>query len=168
MLEVLAALFLFFLFLVWATNIFSLPGNWINILLLALWKWIFPEMQAGWWFFIGITAVAGVAEIIEFVSQVYGAKKYGGSNRGSWGALIGALVGALLGAPFFFGLGSIIGGLIGAFAGSLSVELSYGRPRAEAIQASKGAMLGKVLGIVAKTALGMAIIIWSIPRVWPG
>jgi hypothetical protein len=74
----------------------------------------------------------------------------------------------VLGAPFFFGLGSILGGLIGAFAGSLSVELSSGRPMAEAILASKGAMLGKVLGIVAKTALGMAIIIWSIPRIWPG
>ncbi|MDZ7761012.1 MAG: DUF456 domain-containing protein [Desulfovermiculus sp.] len=168
MLEILAGLFLLLLFVIWASNFFSLPGNWVNIVLLALWKWMQPEMPAGWWFFIALGALAGVAEIIEFVSQMYGARKYGGSNRGSWGALIGALAGAVLGAPFFLGLGSILGALAGAFIGSLIVELAYGRSWAEAIRASKGAMLGKVVGFVAKAALGMVMITWSIPKVWPG
>ncbi len=168
MLEIAAGLFLLLLFVVWASNFFSLPGNWVNIVLLALWKWMQPDMPAGWWFFAGIVALAGIAEIIEFISQMVGSRKYGGSNRGSWGALVGALVGAILGAPFFLGLGAILGALAGAFIGSLSLELLSGRQMAEALQASKGAMLGKVVGFVAKAALGMVIITWSIPKVWPG
>jgi hypothetical protein len=167
-LEILSGFFLLLLFLVWALNFFSLPANWINIGLLALWKWTQPDMPGGWWFFIGLIALAGVAELIEFLSQMLGSRRYGGSNRGSWGALIGAIAGAVLGAPFFLGLGSILGALIGAFAGSLGVELAAGRSWTEAIRASKGAMLGKVLGFVAKAALGMVMITWSIPRVWPG
>ncbi len=168
MLEILAGLFLLLLFVIWASNFFSLPGNWINIILLALWKWMHPDMPAGWWFFIGIIALAGIAEGIEFISQVIGARKYGGSNRGSWGALIGSLVGAVLGAPVFFGLGSIPGALLGAFIGSLGVELVSGYNWSQALIASKGAMLGKVFGFVAKAALGMIIITWSIPKIWPG
>ncbi|MFO7803710.1 MAG: DUF456 domain-containing protein [Desulfovermiculus sp.] len=168
MLEILAGLFVLLLFVAWASNFFSLPGNWVNIVLVALWKWMQPDMPAGWWFFIGLVALAGVAEIIEFGSQVLGAKRYGGSNRGSWGALIGALIGAVLGAPFFLGLGSILGALAGAFIGSLAFELLGGRNWSQALQASKGAMLGKVIGFVAKAALGMVIITWSIPKVWPG
>ena len=168
MLEFVAGLFILFMFLIWALNFFNLPANWVNILLVALWKWAQPDMPAGWWFFMVIIALAAIAEGIEFLSQVFGAKRYGVSNRGSWGAFIGALVGAVLGAPLFFGLGSILGALLGAFAGSLILELVSGRPWAEAMHASKGATLGKVVGFAAKAALGMIIITLSIPRVWPG
>ena len=162
-----AVLFIFLLFVCWASVFFSLPGNWINILLLAIWKWIHPEMPAGWWFFIVFLLLAAVAEGLEFFSQVWGAKRYGGSNKASWGSLIGAILGAILGAPFFFGLGALPGAVLGAFAGSLILELAWGRELGEALHASKGAMFGRVLGFAAKGGLGMVIIAMSIPKVWP-
>jgi len=163
---VFAILFIFLLFVCWASVFFNLPGNWINILLLAIWKWIHPEMPAGWWFFIILLLLAALAESLEFFSQVWGARKYGGTKKASWGALIGAILGAILGAPFLFGVGAVLGAVIGAFAGSLILELAWGRDLSEALRASKGAMYGRVLGFAAKGGLGMLIITLSIPKVW--
>jgi len=97
-----------------------------------------------------------------------GSRKYGGSNKGSWGALLGAFVGAILGAPIFFGLGAILGAVVGAFVGSLVFELWGGRSWSEALTASKGAMWGRILGLAAKAGLGMIALSLSVPKVWPG
>ncbi|MFW6414753.1 MAG: DUF456 domain-containing protein [Thermodesulfobacteriota bacterium] len=162
-----AILFILLLFVCWATVFFNLPGNWINILLLAIWKWFHPEMPAGWWFFIAILVLAAIAESLEFFSQIWGSRRYGGSKKASWGALIGAILGAIFGAPFLFGVGAVLGAVLGAFAGSLILELVSGRQLDEALRASKGAMYGRVLGFAAKGGLGMLILALSIPRVWP-
>ena len=163
----LVGLFLLALIFVVASNVFGLPGNWINLLLIGLWKWTHPEMEAGWWFFLALLAIASIGELLEFGSQFWGAKKYGGSTKGSWGALAGALVGAVLGAPLFMGLGAILGALLGAFVGAFVVEVIRSRPWAEALHAAKGAMFGRVLGTVAKLGLGMVMLALTLPRVWP-
>jgi hypothetical protein len=162
-----ASLFLLLLLLFWVANIFNVPGNWINVLLLGIWKWLHPAMPAGWLFFLGLLALAALAEVFEFGGQIWGAKKYGGSGKGSWGAFLGAIIGALLGTPILLGLGALIGAILGAFLGSLMFELLGGRSMKEALFASKGAMWGKVLGIAAKAGLGMAILVLSAPKVLP-
>jgi hypothetical protein len=164
-----AILFILLLLLCWATNFFSLPANWINLLFLALWKWTHADTMEGGWLFFGVLALlAAVAEVIEFFSQVWGAKRYGATGKGSWGAFLGALAGALFGAPFFFGIGALVGAVAGAFAGSLLLELLSGRVPSEALRASKGAMFGRILGFVAKAGFGMVMISLSVPRIWPG
>ena len=161
------ALLLLLMLLAWASIFFSLPGNWINVALLGLWKLFHPEMPAGWWFFLGLLLLAVAGEALEFASQWWGGKRYGGSSRGNWGSLLGALVGAIAGAPFFLGVGAILGAVAGAFLGSLIVELVSGKEMARAIHASKGAMLGRVLGFAAKAGLGMVLIMLALPRIWP-
>ncbi len=161
------ALLLLLMLLAWASIFFSLPGNWINVALLGLWKLFHPEMPAGWWFFLGLLLLAAAGEALEFASQWWGGKRYGGSSRGNWGSLLGALVGAIAGAPFFLGVGAILGAVAGAFLGSLIVELVSGKEMARAIHASKGAMLGRVLGFAAKAGLGMVLIMLALPRIWP-
>jgi hypothetical protein len=162
-----AALLLLLMVLSWASIFFTLPGNWINVALLGLWKLFYPEMPAGWWFFLGLLLLAAVGETLEFVSQWWGGKRYGGSSRGNWGSLLGALLGAIIGAPFFFGVGAILGAVAGAFLGSLILELISGKEMTLAIHASKGAMLGRVLGFAAKAGLGMVLIVLALPKVWP-
>lgn len=124
-------------------------------------------MPAGWFFFASLLLLAIIAELIEFFSQIWGSKKFGGTNKGSWGAFAGAFAGAIVGAPFFLGIGAILGAVAGAFLGSLVVELLNQRSWTEALQASHGAMWGKVFGIIAKAGLGMLMITLSIPKVWP-
>ena len=163
----LVGLFLLVILFVAASNVFGLPGNWINLGLIVLWKWAHPGMEAGWGFFLALLAIAGIGELLEFGSQFWGAKKYGGSTKGSWGALAGALVGAVLGAPLFMGIGAFLGALAGAFVGAFAVEIIRSRPWREALRAAKGAMFGRVLGTVAKLGLGILMLALTLPRVWP-
>ncbi len=163
-----AIVFILLMLLCWGSIFFNLPGNWINLILLLIWKWTHVQMDAGWIFFLSLLLISGIAEILEFFSQIWGSKRYGGTSKGSWGALIGAIVCAIVGAPFLFGIGAIIGAVAGAFIGSLTFELVSGRNWLEAIRASKGAMFGRIFGFVAKAGLGMLMLSWSIPKVWPG
>lgn len=160
---------IFFIFLMVVgllINVLGLPGNWINIGLLGVWRWIHPDMPAGLWFFLFILALAGLAELIEFWSQVEGARRYGGTRGGAWGAFLGGIAGSILMAPFFLGLGVLIGAVAGAFLGCLVLEILSGRSLAESINASWGALWGRVFGLVAKFGAGAYILVAGATRVW--
>lgn len=165
--ELYAALFLGALFLTLGLHVFSLPGNWAMLGLMLLWKWMHPEMSEGWGFFVLLGGIAGVGEGVQFLSQVWSVKRYGGSGRGNWGSIIGSIAGALLGAPFFFGVGAIPGAFIGAYAGGLIGELSLRRPLAEAHHSAVGALFGTFLGVVSKFGLGVLMFWLSARAVWP-
>lgn len=146
-------------------QLFSLPANWVAIGLVSLWKLLYPASM-DWSFVIILAVIAGVAEALEFILQARYAGKYGASTRGNIGGIVGAIAGAIFGAPFFLGLGALIGALGGAWLGCLVAEMP-GRSRDEAFHAAKGAFVGKALGFTVKTAIGAAIVVSSIPKVWP-
>lgn len=148
-------------------NIASLPGNWLAIILLALWGWLAPDGHITVLYIVIVAAVAAAGEALEFILQMRGAKKYGSSSKGTWAGLLGAFVGALVGAPFLFGLGAFPGALIGAYVGSLLIELLCRRPFSEAKRAAWGAMTGKFSGMILKLTIGIAIFITGAQRVWP-
>lgn len=161
-----ALLFILLLLACWLLNLLNLPGNWINFLLILLWCWV-HQLDFGWSFVLLIFCIPLLAEGIEFGSQLWGGKRYGGSRRGSLGSILGTLLGALFGAPFLFGLGAIFGALAGAFLGSLILEFMSGKNWQQSLLASKGALLGRAVGFVAKSGLGLLLIIVSLPRIWP-
>ncbi len=146
-------------------QLFSMPANWVAIGLVSLWKYIYPESME-WSFVITLAVIAAIAEALEFGLQAWGAGRYGASTRGNVGGIIGAIAGAIFGAPFFLGLGALVGALGGAYLGCLIAELP-GKNRADAMQAAKGAFVGKALGFTVKTAIGAAIVVTSIPNIWP-
>lgn len=164
----LALLFILLMLGCLALHVFTLPGNWI-ILLLALgfrYTPIGPELT---WTFLSILAGLCVfGEALELMSQMWGAKRYGSTNRGNLGGFVGAFGGAILGAPFFLGIGALVGGLVGAYAGCLIFEVGQGRPFDQARRSATGAFWGKFLGTGAKAGLGIAMCILTIPRIWPG
>ena len=167
MAHVWATLYLALMLLTQALHVFGLPANWALLLLAVLWKWTHPEADMTGWFFFNLAAVALVGEIVEFFSQMWGTKRFGGTSKGMWAAFIGAIVGAIMGAPFLFGLGSLAGALAGGFAGGFVAELAQGRPLAEANRAAWGGFWGRVFGLVAKVALGMLMFVLTAPRIWP-
>ncbi|MFO8030956.1 MAG: DUF456 domain-containing protein [Desulfohalobiaceae bacterium] len=164
---VLTLFFVLLLLVCWLSNLLSLPGNWINVLLIALWCWLQPQLDLAWGFLLLILGLAAVAEGIEFLGQLWGGRRFGGSSKGNLGSLAGTFVGALLGAPFFLGLGAILGALAGAFLGSLILELLSGKAWSPSVQASLGALLGRAVGFAAKIGLGLLMIVLSLPRIWP-
>lgn len=160
-----ASLFILLLCFSQVLQLFSMPANWVALGLVALWKYIYPESMS-WDFVLIMGVIAGLAEGLEFFLQARYAGKYGASTRGNIGGIIGAIAGAIFGAPFFLGLGALLGALGGAYLGCLIAEMP-GRSKAEAMLAAKGAFVGKALGFTVKTAIGAAIVVMSMPRVWP-
>ncbi len=167
MAELWTILYLLLMFALLALHAFSLPANWLNLGLVALWKWTHPELDIGWGFVAALGAVALAAEGIEFAAQYLGAKKFGASGRGNFGGIVGAIVGAILGAPFLFGLGALFGALAGAYGGCLLLELGQHKPFDVANKAAWGAFFGKFLGLTAKLGLGASMIALAAARMWP-
>lgn len=166
----LVILFIVFLVAGVLLQIINLPGNWVGIIFLAIWKFIGPaatthELTLG--FFIAIVIMAGIGELLEWLIQLKVGKKLGSSTKGNIGGIIGSIIGAILLLPLFFGFGALLGALLGAFLGCLIVELIAGRPRPEAMKAAWGAFLGRGLGMGIKLGIGTTIIWLAIFRVWP-
>ncbi|KUJ96517.1 MAG: uncharacterized protein PWR24_87 [Desulfonauticus sp.] len=157
-------LFLFLLIVFWALNFFSLPGNWLVLISLGIFDYFNASFSASLMWWLGLVFLALSGEILEWLGQYWGGKKYGLSGKGNVGAIIGAIGGAILGAPFFLGLGAIIGGLLGAYLGGLFTERLSGKSWDESLLAAKGAVLGKFLGLLVKLSLGMAILALAFPR----
>jgi uncharacterized protein YqgC (DUF456 family) len=80
--------------------------------------------------------------ILDYVLPMAGAKKYGSSKRGFWGALFGMVIGVVLFPPF--------GMIIGAFLGAVVGELTAGKKQAEAMKAGWGVFLGVITALILK------------------
>ena len=138
----------------------GLPGTWL-ILAAGIGYSILVPNSVGTVTLIAIGAIAIVAEVIEFTLAGTYARKYGGSKRASWGAIIGGTVGAIIGVPVPV-IGPIIGGFIGAFAGALVFEYSRGSDAQTSTRVAWGAMVGKAVAAAMKVAAGFAMAAWLI------
>jgi uncharacterized protein YqgC (DUF456 family) len=164
---VLAGLFLGLLLACLGLHVFGLPGNWLLLALVGLWDFLHAPAHFGLAFYGVLAGLAILGEVVEFGAQLLGAKRYGATARGNVGGFVGALAGALVGAPFFLGFGALIGAVAGAFFGCYSFERLHGRDSAEALQAARGALLGKVFGLAAKTACGVVMWVAAARAIWP-
>lgn len=160
--------FLFILGLMLLLTVFGLPGNWLMLILVAVWHFVLPiPSTLTLWYWLIVLAIAVVGEVLEFFLQVKQARKYGSSNTGTAGGVIGAIAGAILLAPFLFGIGAFIGAMLGAWCGCFVFELLRGMDTKTAGRAALGAMFGRFLGTVCK--LGCGVVIWAITMqyIWP-
>jgi hypothetical protein len=116
---------------------------------------------------IGLTTVIvmGVlmifAEGLEWVLTARFTKKYGGSRRATWGAVIGGMIGAFMGVPIPV-IGSIIGAFLGAFIGAFVFEYSRGSGGNAATRVAWGAFIGRVTAAAMKVAIGFAMAVWMV------
>src|SRR5439155_123148 len=77
---------------------------------------VVPERPMSTLTMIGIVALGIVAEVLDFTLAGSYARKYGGSRKAAWGAIIGGTIGAIVGVPIPI-IGSVIGALVGSFVG---------------------------------------------------
>ncbi|MDR3410058.1 MAG: DUF456 domain-containing protein [Formivibrio sp.] len=111
--------------------------------------WIDQFQHVGWITFIILSTLVIASMSLDFIAGSLGAKKAGASPEAIWGALIGSVLGILGGLP-----GLLLGPFLGAAAGELWA-------RQDALQAGKvgiAAMLGFILGAVAKVAAALAML----------
>jgi uncharacterized protein YqgC (DUF456 family) len=154
----LGLLFLLTATLAWASSVFSLPGNWVAVLLALLYGWAEGFSAIAWWVVAAGAAAAALGELAEWATGFLGAKQGGGNWVTGLAALGGSMVGALVGAAFAWGLGAIPGTILGAFAGALLAQSVRLRHAGKALKAGLGAAVGRALGLTAKLALGGAFL----------
>ena len=138
----------------------GLPGIWIMIAAGIGYSILVPN-SIGMVAIVATALIAVVAEVLEFTLTGTYAKKYGGSRRASWGAIIGGTVGAIIGVPVPI-VGPIIGGFIGAFAGALVAEFSRGTGGEASVRVAWGALVGKAVAAAMKVAAGFVIAAWLV------
>lgn len=120
--------------------------------------------------------LAIVAETADNVLGIIAARKYGASRSGMFLSLLGALLGGMLGVNVggllsMFGIvmnpvasvfvaiiSPVIGALLIAFLMVYYAERCGGRPKDESLRAAWGTVIGRLLGIVLKFALAIAMV----------
>jgi hypothetical protein len=113
----------------------------------------------GIWNIAGCTVLAVLAEVAEFTLAGKYARRYGGSKRAGWGAILGGIVGAVMGVPIPI-VGSVVGAFAGAFAGALVFEYMGNRNASAATRVAWGALVGRVVAAALKVGVGVAIAAW--------
>lgn len=139
---------------------FGLPGTLVILCGAIGYTLLVPHSIS--WFTVGILAAMMIfAEVLEWALTARFTKRYGGSKRASWGAIIGGMVGGFLGVPIPI-VGPIIGAFLGAFIGAFVFEFSAGSGHGTATRVAWGALVGRVTAAAMKVAIGLVMGAWLV------
>jgi hypothetical protein len=133
---------------------FGLPGTWIMAAAALGYSLLVPN-SIGTFIVVVVAAMALIGELIEFSLTAKYTRKFGGSRRASWGAIIGGMVGAFMGVPVPI-VGSVIGAFAGAFIGAFVAELTQSNV-GSATKVATGALIGRAVAAAMKVAIGIAM-----------
>jgi uncharacterized protein YqgC (DUF456 family) len=108
------------------------------------------EKSVGWTVIAVLVALTLLSYGFDFLGGYFGAKYFGATRWGMFGAAVGALVG------LFFGIiGLFVGPVIGAIAG----EFIAGKRMIDAGRAGWGSLLGNLGAMIARLLIGLAMVI---------
>ena len=108
-----------------------------------------PEKSIGWRVIVVLVVLTLATYALDFLSGYFGAKYFGATKWGMFGAILGALIGV------FFGiLGLLVWPVIGAIVG----EFIAGKRMIDAGRAGWGSLLGNLGGMVGKLIIALAMI----------
>ena len=109
-----------------------------------------PDKSIGWHTIIVLVLLTLATYGLDVLAGYFGAKYFGATKWGTFGAILGALVG------LFFGLiGLFVGPVIGAIIG----EVIAGKRMIDAGRAGWGSLLGNIGAMLAKLIIALAMII---------
>jgi uncharacterized protein len=140
---------------------FGLPGLWVMVLAVLGYGWLTEFRTVSVGLILLVMGLALVGEVVEAWLGFRMARRYGGSSRAGWGALVGGLAGAVIGVPVPF-IGSVIGGFVGAFVGATLFEYTRARHSEGAVMAGWGAVLGRAAAAAVKMGLGVVIAVLGV------
>lgn len=115
------------------------PFSFLALILLSVAKRWEPFSPA---FLLIMAALTIAVTVLDYVVPAAGARKFGASKFGIWGAIIGMLIGLIFAPP--------LGMIIGAFVGAVVGELMVGKQSLDALKAGWGVFVGVMLGILLK------------------
>jgi uncharacterized protein YqgC (DUF456 family) len=129
----------------------ALPGNiliFAGILIYSIWTG-FQEVTP--WVLIAMAAISFSAQILDYAAEAYGAKRFGATKYGMWGAIIGGIIG--------FMTFNILGLVLGILLGAVIPEIIWGGHSLKgALRVGWGSLLGFLGGTLMKFILGLVMI----------
>jgi uncharacterized protein YqgC (DUF456 family) len=108
-----------------------------------------PEKSLGWRALTVLVLLTLATYAIDVLSGYFGAKYFGATKWGTFGAIMGAI-----GGLFFGIIGLFVGPVIGAIAG----EFIAGKRMIDAGRAGWGSLLGNIGGMIAKLVIALVMI----------
>ena len=109
-----------------------------------------PQKSIGWTIIAILAALTLLSYLFDFMGGYFGAKYFGATRWGMFGAIVGALAG------LFFGIiGLFVGPVIGAVAG----EFIAGKRMIDAGRAGWGSLLGNLGAMLGKLLIALAMVI---------
>ncbi len=108
------------------------------------------DRSVGWICIAILVALTLASYGLDFLGGYFGAKYFGATRRGTFGAVVGAIGG------LFFG---IIGLFVGPVVGALIGEFIAGKKLVDAGRAGWGSLLGNLGGMFAKLAIALVMIV---------
>ena len=143
----------------------GLPGIWLMLVAGIGHRLLVSPPTLGWVTLSLLAVIALGAEWLEFSIAGKYTRKYGGSSRASWGAIVGGLAGAFVGLPVPV-VGSVVGAFAGAFAGAMIAEYSVEKNHGKATRAATGALIGRAVATALKSLAGCLIGGWLLAAAW--
>ena len=140
---------------------FGLPGTLIIFVAALCYYLMVPGGAIGLTTVIVVGVLMVIAEVLEFMLAGRYARKYGGSKRAGWGAIIGGMVGAFLGVPVPI-IGSVIGAFVGSFVGAFAFEWYGHKDHTVATRVAWGALIGRAVSAAMKVGIGLGMAVWII------
>ncbi len=135
----------------------GLPGLWIMLGAALLYWVILPTGGIGIVTMVTASIIVVIAEVLEYTIAGKYTRRYGGSSRASWGAILGGLIGAVMGVPIPV-VGSLAGAFLGAFVGAFVGELTVHRAqRGNPARVATGALVGRAVAAAVKSAMGLLV-----------
>ena len=107
------------------------------------------EKSVSWRTIVILVLLTAGSYALDFLSGYFGARYFGATRWGMFGALLGALIGIFFGIPGLF-IGPVIGAVVGEFLA--------GKRMIDAGRAGWGSLLGNLGAIVGKLLIALVMI----------
>jgi uncharacterized protein YqgC (DUF456 family) len=133
----------------------GLPIMWVGALIYAL---LTGFENVGWTYLVVFGALTVAVQVLDYVANLYGAKKMGAGGWGILGAFLGMVVGLFTGGL----LGLLLGPFVGAFLGEMLIAR---KTASQALKAGLGTFLGFLGGTLVKFAVGccmLGVFLWEV------
>lgn len=159
-------IFILVLLIGFFATLLGLPGTLVILLDAFVFALVTGFERIGFGILLALVAISALAESLEFLLGVTWARRYGTSKRAIAASVIGGIAGAVLLTPVLLGLGALIGSFLGALAGAFAVELLAQQELKPAARAGFGALAGRLAGLFAKGACGLAMVIITLMAIY--
>lgn len=150
----------------------GMPGSSLILISILVWSVVTQFAGIGWPIFV-VFGILILSSGVEFLATYWGAKQFGASRWGQFGAIVGLVAGALGLLPAFFVGGPIVGILVGPFIGAFLGEYFSRQEVAGesklrvALRASVGTVVGSLIGNLIDGLLAILAVVIFIFTTWP-